>query len=506
MSTLSLATILAEPARRVPDKTAVIEGDRRLTYAQMWREARVYAQHLLDQGVRPGQRVAILCPNTVEFVRAYYGVLTAGATVVPVPVMLRAEEITHMLTDSGARLLIVPDEPDGTAREAAAAAGARILSAHAPEDTGPVRSYATRGPEDIAVLFYTSGTTGTPKGALLTHLNLVMCATVNAFDANPFQRDEIVLGCLPLFHTFGQTVSMNSTFRVGATLVLQPRFDADEAIALMRRERVTAFFGVPTMFIRLTEAAHRGGTPAGAPLRMCISGGASLPVAALTAFEDAFDTTVYEGYGLSETSPTAAVNQPAFGVRPGTIGHSIWGVDVEIADAEVDDAIVLLPAGERGEVVVRGHNVFTGYEGRPEATAKALIDGWFRTGDIGVKDDDGFVSIVDRKKDLIIRGGYNVYPREVEEVLMRHPEVAQAAVIGLPSDEYGEEVCAVVVPREGGTVDAAEVLAYAREHLGRQKYPRRIEVVPALPLGPSHKVLKRELRRRFTGVPQTAGI
>ncbi|WP_182358737.1 long-chain-fatty-acid--CoA ligase [Tomitella gaofuii] len=495
MSTLSLAAVLAEPARRLPGKTAVIEGDRRVTYADLWLQARRYARYLADQGVAPGDHVAIMCPNTIEFVRAYYGALAAGAVVVPVPTMLRPEEVEYMLADSGAGHLIVPDGPDETARTAAACTGATVLPAHCPPDTPAVSTYATRSPEDVAVLFYTSGTTGKPKGALLTHLNLVMCATANAIDANPFERDDIVLGCLPLFHTFGQTVSMNSTFRIGATLVLQPRFDAAEAVELMRSESVTAFFGVPTMFIRLTEAARHA--EAVTSLRMCISGGASLPVAALSAFEEAFHTTIYEGYGLSETSPTASVNQPDFGVRPGSIGHSIWGVDVEIADPDVEGRIALLDTGRRGEIVVRGHNVFSGYHGRPEATAEVLVDGWFRTGDIGVKDDDGFLFVVDRKKDLIIRGGYNVYPRELEEVLMRHPAVSQAAVIGVPDADVGEEVCAIVVPRPGGSVDADALYAWAREHLGKQKYPRRIEVVDALPLGPSHKVLKRELRKQF---------
>ena len=324
-------------------------------------------------------------------------------------------------------------------------------------------------------------------------------STVNAFDANPIRRDDVVMGCLPLFHTFGQTVSMNSTFRVGATLLLQPRFDAAAAIELMHRERATLFFGVPTMYVQLLEAAARA---AALPeLRDCVSGGASLPVAVLERFEQAFGTTVYEGYGLSETSPTASVNQPWFGTRAGTVGHPIWGVEVEVADETVDDRVDLLPAGSLGEIVIRGHNVFAGYLDDPEATATAIVDGWFRTGDIGTVDKDGFISIVDRKKDLIIRGGFNVYPREVEEVLARHPSVAQVAVIGVPDDEKGEEICAVVIaaPSEAGPSDPAELIAWSREHLGRHKYPRRVEVLDALPMGPSHKVLKRELRTRFSG-------
>jgi long-chain acyl-CoA synthetase len=278
-------------------------------------------------------------------------------------------------------------------------------------------------------------------------------------------------------------------------MLLQPRFDPGAAIELMHREGATLFFGVPTMFVQLLEAAGRA--QAMPKLRECISGGASLPVAVLERFESVFEATVYEGYGLSETSPTASVNQPWYGTRAGTVGHPIWGVEVEVADETVEDRIELLPPGRLGEIVIRGHNVFAGYLDNPEATAQAVVDGWFRTGDIGTKDDDGFISIVDRKKDLIIRGGFNVYPREVEEVLMRHPVVAQVAVVGVPDEEKGEEVCAVVVPQEGQQVEADALVAWAREQRGRHKYPRLVEVVPSLPMGPSHKVLKRELRAQL---------
>jgi long-chain acyl-CoA synthetase len=237
---------------------------------------------------------------------------------------------------------------------------------------------------------------------------------------------------------------------------------------------------------------------------MCVSGGASLPVAVLERFEKVFETTVYEGYGLSETSPTATVNQPVFGTRAGTVGHPVWGVEVEVADADVEDRIVLLDEDQTGEIVVRGHNVFDGYLDDPEATEAVLVDGWFRTGDIGTKDAAGFISIVDRKKDLIIRGGFNVYPREVEEALARHPEVAQVAVVGLPDDDVGEEVCAVVVPQPGADLDPQALTEWARERLGGHKYPRQVRIVPELPLGPSHKVLKRELRRRLAQEPPIA--
>jgi long-chain acyl-CoA synthetase len=500
MATLSVAAVLAENARRRPAKEALVEGDLRLTFAEVWQRALAQAGALVGLGVRPGDRIALMAPNTAEFPQAYYAIAAAGGVVVPVHLLLSQAEAEHVLTDSGATLLLCHPAQAQTGAAAARAAGIRTVLlgeefGKLAADAEPLPSYVTREADDPAVIFYTSGTTGVPKGAVLSHFNLVMNATVNAFDAHDIRPDDIALGALPLFHAFGQTVSMNSTWRAGATLVLLPRFDAARAIELMVREKVNTFHGVPTMFVALATAA--AGADALPDLRVCISGGASLPVAVLERFEAAFGATVYEGYGLSETSPAATVNQPILGAKPGTIGHPLWGVDVEIARADAEDRIELLPPGELGEVVVRGHNVFSGYLGRPEATAEALVDGWFRTGDLGTKDDEGFLRIVDRKKDIIIRGGYNIYPREVEEVLMRHPGVAQVAVIGLPDELHGEEVCAVVVPAPDTAPEAAEISEWSREHLGKHKYPRRVEFTDALPLGPSMKVLKRELRVRY---------
>ncbi|MFJ9929653.1 MULTISPECIES: long-chain-fatty-acid--CoA ligase [Streptomyces] len=501
MATLSVAAILAENARRRPAKTALVEGDRRLSFGAAWQAALAQAGALTGLGIRPGDRVALMAPNTAEFPLAYYAIAAAGGVVVPVHLLLSAGEVEHVLKDSGASLLLVHPAQAGTGRAAADAVGVRVVTLGEEFDrlaaeAEPPASYATRAADDPAVILYTSGTTGVPKGAVLSHFNLVMNATVCAFDANDIRSDDIALGALPLFHAFGQTVSLNSTWRAGATLVLLPRFDAARAIELMVKEDVNTFHGVPTMFVALAGAAADADVLP--ELRVCISGGASLPVAVLERFEAAFGARIYEGYGLSETSPTATVNQPVFGTKAGTIGHPLWGVDAEIARAEVEGRIELLPPGELGEVVIRGHNVFSGYLGRPEATQEALVDGWFRTGDLGTKDEQGFLRIVDRKKDVIIRGGYNVYPREVEEVLVRHPAVAQVAVIGLPDELHGEEVCAVVVPVPGSAPDAAALTEWSKEHLGRHKYPRRVEFTDELPLGPSMKVLKRELRARFT--------
>ncbi|MCU1640201.1 MAG: Long-chain-fatty-acid--CoA ligase [Nocardia sp.] len=491
-ATLSLASILAEPARRRPDHLALIEGAQRITFADLWRQAREQAAALIELGVRPGDRVALMGPNTADFPRAYYAILAAGATVVPVHLLLTADEAEYVLRDSKASLLICHDIVAPVGKAAAERAGIPCVN---PKELAaePIPTFVSRSPLDIAVVFYTSGTTGQPKGAELSHLNMVMCATVNAFDANEVKREDIALGALPLFHVFGQTVSMNSHWRLGATLVLLPRFDAAEAIRLMNAENINTFHGVPTMYVGLLEAARDAERLP--KLRLCISGGAAMPPSVLEDFERVYGAQVLEGYGLSETSPTATVNQPLLGPVAGTVGHAVWGVDVEIADPAVRDRIELLPTGSVGEVVVRGHNVFSGYTGRPEATAEVMVDGWFRTGDLGTKDEGDYLRIVDRIKEMIIRGGFNVYPTEVEAALLRHPKIAQVAVIGVPDDNYGEEILAVVVPSEPVTAD--EIIEFAREHVARYKYPRRVEFLTELPLGPTHKILKRELKERF---------
>jgi long-chain acyl-CoA synthetase len=510
MTSLSLAAVLAEGARRYPDKVAVVDTGTRVTYDELWHQARAYAAGLRELGVGAGDIVAVLIPNVLDFPRVYYAALAVGATLVPVHLLLTAEEMAYVLRDSGTDVLVVHSSQLALGAAAAHAAGTRLVTvgplpvglADAPDRleeaaaaVPPLPTYVTREAEDIAVIFYTSGTTGQPKGALLTHLNLVMNTTVNVFDANDAAPDDVVLGCLPLFHTFGQTVAMNGTFRRGGTLVLLARFSGEAAIELMVAENVTVFHGVPTMYVALLEAAPKADRLP--RLRLCVSGGASLPVAVLERFTETFSATIFEGYGLSETSPTATTNQPAFGTKPGTIGHPIWGVEVEIARPEVEDRVELLPIGELGEIVIRGHNVFAGYLNRPDETAQALVDGWFRSGDLGRKDEEGFLTIVDRKKDLVIRGGFNVYPREVEEALARHPAVVQVAVIGVPDEVLGEEVCAVVVADRGGVTEE-ELIDWSKRRLGRHMYPRRVKFVDTLPMGPSHKVLKRELRRTFS--------
>ena len=497
---LSIASILAESASRHSGNTAVVSGSQRIAYRDLWREARQYAAVFAAHGLGEGDAVAIMAPNTPDFVRAYYGALAIGAIVVPVHLLLVADEVQHVLADSAAKLLVCSEGFAEGAKGAQRCGIGRLelerLSALAAQ-ADPVETYVQRDASEPAVILYTSGTTGKSKGAVLTNLNLVMNASIAASDLFSMTPDDVVIACLPLFHAFGQTVVMNASFRAGASIVLVPRFTGAAALDVLIDENVTIFAGVPTMYVALLEAAKSDARrPA---LRLGISGGSSLLLAVLEDFERVFEVPIYEGYGLSETSPIASFNQDCFGRKPGTVGCGIWGVDLRIAKADVDDAIEFLEPGEVGEVVIRGHCVFQKYLNLPDATGRAIVDGWFRSGDLGTQDVQGFVTIVDRKKDMVLRGGFNVYPREVEEVLVRHPAVAQVAVIGIAHPVHGEEVVAVVVRDTGAAeISGEELIEWSKGQLARYKYPRFVHFVESLPLGPSGKVLKRELVGRFT--------
>lgn len=511
-ATVSVAAILAESASRYPDTVAVIVGHQEITYAELWRQARVYAAALRARGIGEGDRVAVLIPNVADFPRVYYAVLALGGVVVPIHALLKAEEIEYVLRDSDADLLVCAAPLLAEGAKGAALADVDVVSVLVPAETPaeelpcarleteatglePIATYVARDPFDTATILYTSGTTGRPKGAEGCHLALVEQVNVLLLNTFDLHHGDRVLGCLPLFHTFGQTCAMNTSFRAGATVVLVPRFDGDTALATMVSQRCTVFMGVPTMYIALLDAATR--TEDRPPLRYGCSGGAAIPVAIIEKFAHEFDADIHEGYGLTETSPVATFNHVGVPTRPGTIGKALWGVDVEIADPEIEDRIELKGVDELGEIVIRGHNLMKGYLNRPDDTAKAVVDGWFRTGDLGTKDEEGYFTIVDRLKDMILRNGYNVYPREVEEVLARHPQVVQCAVFGVADETHGQEVMGAVVLGAGATVTAEELIAYTQEHVASYKFPRRIEVLDALPLGPSGKVLKRELVARF---------
>jgi long-chain acyl-CoA synthetase len=348
---------------------------------------------------------------------------------------------------------------------------------------------ATR-PDDTAVLLYTSGTTGRPKGAELTHFNLLENARTVSGPMLGLDEETVSLCALPLFHSFGQTVAHNAVLRRGGTVVLLPRFEEQAAVDAIQRHGVNFFAGVPTMYIALRRAAAaRGARLSG--LRRCVSGGAPMPVEVLSGFDAEHGVDIRESYGLSETSPVASFNALDRPKRPGSIGVPIEGVEFRLA---AEDGSLIEDPMRPGEILIRGPNVMKGYYRRPEATAETIVDGWLRTGDIARRDAGGYYHIVDRRKDLILRAGYNVYPREVEEVLYRHPAVAEAAVVGVPHPEVGEEIRAVVVLRAGAAASAAGLMDHCRAHLAAYKCPRLVEFREVLPKGPSGKILRRALR------------
>jgi long-chain acyl-CoA synthetase len=491
---MNLASIVTESAAKVPDHPAIRLGDAELSYAALDDLSARMATLLGEKGVEAGDRVGVMLPNVPQFPVAYYGVLRAGAVVVPMNVLLKRREIAFYLGDSGAKLLLAWHGFAEEARGGAEDAGSELIEVE-PESFAallaghePAPGLADTAEDDTAVILYTSGTTGKPKGAELTHANLLRNADVSSRTTSEIAAGDVVFGGLPLFHSFGQTVSMNASLMVGACLTLVPKFDPGEALATMQRDRVTHFYGVPTMYGALLHHPGRERYDTSS-LRTCITGGASMPVEVLRGFEQAFGAIVLEGYGLSETSPVSSSNHPDRERKPGSIGTPLEGVEMKVFDEDDNE----VAQGEVGEIVIRGHNIMKGYWQRPDATAEAMRGGWFHSGDMARVDEEGYFYIVDRKKDLIIRGGYNVYPREVEEVLYEHPRIREAAVIGVPHDQWGEEIGAAVVPHEGEQLDPEEVSAYVKERIAAYKYPRLVWFLDELPKGPTGKILKREI-------------
>ena len=506
---LNLASLLRQSARQHPTKTAITIGPAELPYAHVHGAAQRFAGALAALGVHPGQHVALMLPNVPHFTIAYFGGHYAATPVVPLNVLLTADEVAYHLDDADAVALVVwegfyeqaragfdrvetcrhlivakADPADATAPEGALSMTALLASAT------PVTELPATMPDDTAVILYTSGTTGHPKGAELSHFNLFYNAEYASTKLLPLSADTVALATLPLFHSFGQSVVQNAVLGVGGTLVLLPRFTPQDALGLMQKHRVSFFAGVPTMYFALLNHPGAGDFDLSS-LALCVSGGSAMPVEVMNAFDAKYGVNILEGYGLSETSPIASFNVLDRPKKAGSIGLPLRGVDFRLVDAEDQ---VIAASREPGEICIKGHNVMKGYYQRPEANAEALRAGWFHTGDIAIRDDDGYYFIVDRKKDMIIRGGFNVYPREVEEVLYAHPAVAEAAVIGVPHDRFGEEVKAVVAFKPGLSASPDELLAYCKEHLAAYKYPREVEVLDALPKGPTGKILKRELR------------
>ena len=512
----NLSAALETAAREAPDGDALIFAGRRVSWGALDAAASRIAAGLAAAGVGPGDVVALSCPNLPQFPMAYFGVLKTGAAVLPVNVLLTADEIAYLLEDSAAAAFLCfegTDElPSGKAGWAAfqrvpGCREFRVITADPAAASSPIAGAVTMGAmmaaapagfdsvqragDDIAAVLYTSGTTGRPKGAQLSHTNILLNAML-ARDLIGSGRDDVCMIVLPLFHAFGQIVQMAACVVAGAAMVLVPRFEPGAVLKSLRDDAVTIFAGVPTMYwALLNHPADEADLAAIAEkLRVCASGGASLPVEVLRGFEAKFKVPILEGYGLSETSPVVTFNHLHKPRKPGSVGTPVWGVEVRVVADDGADA----PAGDTGEVIVRGHCVMKGYLNKPEANAEALRGGWLHTGDIGRLDEDGYLYIVDRVKDMIIRGGYNVYPREIEEVLMTHEAVSLAAVVGVPDDRQGEEVKAFVVPAPGREVDTAALVAWSRERLAAYKYPRLVEVRDSLPMNATGKILKTELR------------
>ncbi|USD67026.1 long-chain fatty acid--CoA ligase [Vibrio sp. SCSIO 43136] len=506
---MNLAAALARNAQLKPNKTAIICGDVELTYAQFDLMAGKVASALIDAGLNTGDKVALSCPNLPFFPIIFYGVLKAGGVVAPLNVLLREREIKFHLEDSDARFYFcfegTPELPMAKMGKAAFEQvgqcekmivmtadqsqcewqGEQTLTAFIAENA-PISDYVSRDDGDTAVILYTSGTTGMPKGAELTHSNIV-CNAMVAQCICAMQGDDKQLVTLPLFHTFAQTVQMNSSVLNGATMVLVPRFEPQQVLKLIEKHQVTVFAGVPTMFIGILHCQDSSDISS---IRIAISGGSALPTEVISQFEQRFEVPVLEGYGLSETSPIASFNHLDYERIPGSVGQPIQGVEIRLVDAFGEQ----VAQGEQGEITIRGHNVMKGYYNRPEATQQAIKDGWFYTGDVGQFDEIGNLYIVDRVKDMIIRGGFNVYPREIEEVFMTHPAVAMVAVIGVPHLEYGEEIKAYVVLKEGVVESEQNLFEWGKDHVAAFKYPRSVEIRPILPMSATGKILKKDLR------------
>ena len=530
-TTLNLASMVSHHARLAPNKEAIVWGKVRLTYGQLDAMSNRVANALVEMGIGQGDKVALSCPNLPFFPVIYYGIMKAGAAVVPLNVLFKPREVAYHLKDSDAKAIFVFEGTDELplgkfVKEAFDQVDScehlivitknclansdpavdlspspfpehRTLTAITVDRPVTFETCPT-SPSDTCAILYTSGTTGQPKGAELTHFNLMTNVTTTYLTHLPMidftQEDQkTVLITLPLFHTTGQTVQMNTHIYGGNRIVLLPRFEPQPTLEAMVNEKVNFWVGVPTMYWALLKYVEETGydiSRVKEAMKVCTSGGAPMPVEVMRAFEEKFDVRVREGYGLSETSPLATFNHFERPSKPGTVGQAIFGVEIKCFD-ENDNEV---PRGERGEIVIRGSNVMKGYYKRPDETAEAFRSGWFHTGDIGVIDEEGYLAIVDRKKDMILRGGYNVYPRELEEVIMTHPAVSLCAVIGVADTRLGEEVKAFIVLKQGAELSETEFIDWCKGQFAANKYPRYVEFRESLPIGGTGKIFKRALR------------
>ena len=478
-----------------PDRIAVRSGDRILRYGELRDRIARSAAHFAGLGITPGDRVLLVAPSIPEFVIAYYGLHTIGATVITVNTMSTTHEIDYVVDDSGTSLIVAWQESAAAADLVATEHGIPFVEVRPFEDDasadGPsVDTFVERDENDTAVILYTSGTTGKPKGAQLSIAN-VNAAPIAFRPALRLGDEERWATALPLFHCFGQVVVMHNALSWGGSLSLLSPFAPVEFMNRLRDERVTIACGVPTMWNAMLQSASGYAPTDFEDLRLACSGGASMPGEVIRAFADKFGGAILEGYGLTETAGTATFRNLDGAPKVGTVGTALPGFTIEVRDPDGTP----LRDDEVGEIFIKGPTVMTGYWNRPEATASELIDGWLRTGDIGSMDTEGDVRIIDRAKDLIIRGGYNVYPREVEEVLYTHPDIVEVAVVGVPDSHYGEEIAAVIAVRSGATLTTDTLREWAKERLSAYKVPRIVHVVDELPKGATGKILKRAIDR-----------
>ncbi|MFQ5988517.1 MAG: long-chain fatty acid--CoA ligase [Candidatus Methylomirabilales bacterium] len=497
---MTLLDLLHRSTEKFATRTALVADDQSVTYGELWESVGQLGATLRRLGVKPGERVGVMLPNVPAFVRAYFGVLAAGGTVVPINILYKPEELRFLIEDATIQWILTSRIFQANLRETAQQIAYPVhvvlmdLESVEPEmgivdgvSQTPTGDLTNIPPKDVAVCLYTSGTTGRPRGALLTHKNL-MSNIASFHQIAPCDERDLFLCVLPLFHSFAATVLMLFPLSLGAGIVLESRFIPEQTLRSMSRNKVSILCGVPSMYAVWSQLP-----PLEVDLssvRLGISGGAPLPIEVLHRFEARYGISIYEGYGLTEASPVLTEN-PLFGPRKvGSVGKPLPGVELCVVDGEGKN----LPPGEVGEIAARGPNIMLGYLNQPDVTAEVLRDGWLYTGDMGRQDTDGYFYIVDRKKDLIIVGGLNVYPREVEEVLATHPAVAEVAVVGVPDPTRGEAPKAYVVLGAGATTSKAELLRFVRSRLASFKVPRDVEFCQSLPRTFSGKVLRQQLR------------
>ena len=502
---------------KFPKKKAFIQDKKSISYEEFNRITNQLANAIIDSGIKPGDKIAIQCPNIIEFPIIYFGILKMGGVVVPLSILLKKNEVLFFLKNSQTKMFFVYQgnkdlpifkESANSIKYQKNLSKIILIENNDLEKISPdelITTYSSflknkseilefypSDPSDTAVIIYTSGTTGDPKGAELTHSNLGWNANLTG-DLFEFNKEDIVLTVLPLFHIYGQSCLMNASIFKGLTNILVSRFDPNLVLNEIKKNKVTVFAGVPTMFWSLCNIhkieKNRFHKSQNKSWRIAISGGAALPLELLNKFEKNFQVPIYEGYGMSEGSPLVSYNHPGYKRKVGSVGFPVWGVKVKI----IDENNKSVPNGKVGQLIFRGHNVMKGYFNNQEASKKALKGGWMHSGDLAYKDDDGYYFIVDRIKDIIIRGGVNIYPREIEEVLIKHPKISLVAVKGIFDERLGEEIKAYVVLKEEEKVTSKELQNWVKKKIAANKYPRHIDIVNKLPISASGKILKRLL-------------